>query len=320
MLAVFAESFNKDNPLAGLKIGDRPEPVDQPGWTTVTVKSVSLNHHDLWTLRGVGITEERLPMTLGCDAAGVTPEGREVIVHGVISANRGGDDTLDPKRSLLSEIHQGSMAQRVAVPSSNLIDKPANLSFDEASCLPTAWLTAYRMLFNDSGLRPGDTVLIQGIGGGVATAATILARHAGMRVWATTRDISRAELATALGAHQVFEANSRLPEKVDAVIETVGKATWSHSLRSLRPGGTVVVSGATSGADPSAELNRVFFLQLRVIGSTMGSFQELKKLVAMVSQQGVKIPIDSTFPISEANEALAKLESGDVFGKIVINP
>ena len=161
-----------------------------------------------------------------------------------------------------------------------MVPKPASLSFEEAACLPTAWLTAYRMLFNRGGLTPGDTVLVQGAGGGVATALIVLARAGGLTVLATTRDEAKRAQALELGAHEVFESGARLPVKVDAVMETVGRATWSHSIRSLRPGGTIVISGATSGPKlDDAELTRIFFLQLSVVGSTMGTRADLASLV-----------------------------------------
>src|SRR5919108_1431595 len=257
MLAVYASRTDADDPLSALEVGERPDPEPRDGWVTIEVKAASLNHHDLWSLRGVGLPDDRLPMILGCDAAGVDPDGNEVIVHSVIvSDGWQGDETLDPKRTLLSELHQGALAERVAVPRGNLVPKPTALSFEEAACLPTAWLTAYRGLFVKSETRPGDTVLIQGAGGGVASAAIVLARHAGLRVWVTSRDPAKGEKAKQLGAHDAFESGARLPERVDAVLETVGEATWKHSLRALKPGGTLVVSGATSGAAPSAELRR----------------------------------------------------------------
>src|SRR4051794_26890490 len=248
MLAASAVALDKDDPLAGLEVGERPDPGVPDGWTTVDVRAASLNHHDLWSLRGVGLSAEQLPMILGCDAAGVDADGRDVIVHAVVAGEGGrGDETLDPKRSLLSERHPGTLAERVAVPRGNLVPKPAELSFEEAACLPTAWLTAYRMLFNRGAVKPGQTVLVQGAGGGVATAAIALGRAAGVRVWATSRSEAKRERAKELGADAVFEPGARLPERVDAVLETVGEATWSHSMKSLKPGGTLVVSGATSG-------------------------------------------------------------------------
>jgi NADPH:quinone reductase-like Zn-dependent oxidoreductase len=319
MFAVYAEKFSTDDPLSGLVLGDRPDPEVPDGWTTVQVKAAALNHHDLWSLRGVGLKEEALPMILGCDAAGLDEDGNEVVVHAVVSdPSWAGDETLDPRRSLLSERFQGTFAERVAVPRRNVVPKPASLSFEEAACLPTAWLTAYRMLFVQGDLKPGDSVLVQGAGGGVATALIALARAGGLRVYATSRDESKRARALELGAHEVFESGARLPRRVDAVMETVGKATWSHSVKSLRPGGTLVVSGTTSGADvPNAELTRVFFLQLRVIGSTMGTRTELAALTELLDVSGVRPVIDKVLPMEQARDGFRAMADGDVFGKIV---
>ena len=193
-----------------------------------------------------------------------------------------------------------------------------SLTWAEAACLPTAWLTAYRMLFTRSGLEPGQTVLIQGAGGGVSTALIMLGRQAGFRVWVTSRDEAKQARAVALGAHEAFASGARLPEKVDAVMETVGAATWSHSLRALKPGGVVVIAGATSGSQPPADLSRVFFLQLSVVGSTMGTRDELERLVAMCDATGLRPLIDQELPLAAAADALRAMESGDLFGKIVL--
>lgn len=319
MFAVYAESFSSDDPLNGLVVGERPDPEVPDGWTTVTVKAASLNHHDLWSLRGVGLREESLPMILGCDAAGLDEDGNEVVVHAVISdPSWAGDETLDPKRSLLSERHQGTFANKVVVPRRNVVPKPTSMSFEEAACLPTAWLTAYRMLFTQGDLKAGDTVLVQGAGGGVATALITLARAAGLKVLATSRDEAKRARALEIGAHEVFESGARLPVKVDAVMETVGRATWSHSIRALRPGGRIVISGTTSGPNlDDAELTRIFFLQLRVIGSTMGTRDELASLVNLLDATGTKPLIDRTMPMTEAAGGFAAMAGGDVFGKIV---
>jgi NADPH:quinone reductase-like Zn-dependent oxidoreductase len=319
MFAVYADRFSKDDPVSVLQVGERPEPVVPDGWTTVAVKAASLNHHDLFSLRGVGLREESLPMILGCDAAGYDEDGNEVVVHSVVSdPSWTGDQTLDPKRSLLSERHQGTLADRVAVPRRNVVPKPASLSFEEAACLPTAWLTAYRMLFTRGDLRAGETVLVQGAGGGVATAAIILGRAAGLRVLATSRDEAKRTRALEIGAHEVFESGARLPVKVDAVIETVGRATWSHSIRALRPGGRIITSGTTSGPNlDDAELTRIFFLQLSVIGSTMGTRDELAALVAMLDATGARPLIDRVLPMTEAREGFAAMAGGDLFGKVV---
>ncbi len=319
MFAVYADSINPESPLDGLVVGERPDPVAPEGWTTVTVKAASINHHDVWSLRGVGLRAESLPMILGCDAAGFDEAGNEVLVHAVINQpDWRGDDTLDPKRSLLSEKHQGTFADKVIVPTRNVVAKPDGLSFAEAACLPTAWLTAYRMLFTQSGLKQGDTVLIQGAGGGVATAAITLARAAGFRVYATSRDEDKRAKAIEIGAHEAFESGARLPAKVDAVIETVGAATWSHSVKSMRPGGTIVIAGATSGDAPPAELTRIFFQQMRVHGSTMGTRDELHALAQFMDVQGIKPLIDSEIPMEQVADGLQAVIDGTVFGKIVL--
>ncbi len=318
MFAVYAASQDPADPLAGLVVGERPEPAVPPGWVPVRVLAASVNHHDVWSLRGVGLPADRLPMILGCDAAGVDPDGREVIVHSVISAGDYPDETMDPQRSLLSERHQGTFADVVVVPARNLVPKPAELTMAQAACLPTAWLTAYRMLATRSALRAGDTVLIQGAGGGVATAAIMLARAMGLRVWVTSRDEGKRARAVELGAHDAFASGARLPERVDAVIESVGAATWSHSLRALRPGGQIIVTGATSGANPPADLQRVFFKQLSVIGSTMGTRAELVRLVSLCLATGLRPPIERELPMDRAAEVIAEVAAGEVFGKIVL--
>jgi NADPH:quinone reductase-like Zn-dependent oxidoreductase len=273
----------------------------------------------VWSLRGVGLKEEALPMILGCDAAGIDEDGNVVVVHGVIGDPAWtGDEAHDPGRSLLSERHQGTFADQVVVPRRNVVPKPASLSFEEAACLPTAWLTAYRMLFTQGGLKAGDSVLVQGAGGGVATALIVLARAGGLRVLATSRDESKRARALELGAHEVVESGARLPIKVDAVMETVGRATWSHSIRALRPGGSIVISGTTSGPQlDDAELTRIFFLQLRVIGSTMGTRGELAALTQLLDASGTRPLIDRTLPMERAAEGFAAMAEGDLFGKIV---
>jgi NADPH:quinone reductase-like Zn-dependent oxidoreductase len=319
MLAASAVRIDADDPLSGLEVGERPEPEPGDGWTTVRLRAASLNHHDLWSLQGVGLPADRLPMILGCDGAGVAEDGAEVVVHAVISdPDHRGDETLDPKRSLLSERYDGTLADVVAVPRRNLVPKPTQLSFEEAACLPTAWLTAYRMLFTQAGAQPGQTVLVQGAGGGVATALVAIGRAAGLRMWVTSRDGTKRERSIELGADQAFESGARLPERVDAVMETVGEPTWDHSLKSLAQGGTLVVSGATGGHRAVTDLRRVFFLQQRIVGSTMGTRDELARLVRLMAETGLRPVVDSVLPLEEAGSAFRKLAGGDVFGKIVL--
>jgi NADPH:quinone reductase-like Zn-dependent oxidoreductase len=320
VLAARCISQSPDDPLRGLEIGECAEPVVPDGWVRVHLRASALNHHDLWSLRGVGLDPSRLPMTLGCDGAGVLDDGTEVIVHTVIGdpTAGNGDETLDPKRSLLSELHQGTLAEQVVVPARNVIPKPADLSWEEAACLPTAWLTAYRMLTTRSGLTGPGNVLVQGASGGVATAAIMLAKALGHQVFCTSRDPAKAARAQEIGADVVAETGARLPEKMDVVIETVGEATWSHSLRALRPGGRVVVCGATSGPNPPADLNRVFFLQLSVVGSTMGTRDELVELLALLDETGLRPVIDDVAALSDARRSFEQLAAGTSFGKLVL--
>ena len=319
MLAATAVRQDPNDPIAGLEVGERPDPAPRDGWTTVRLRAASLNHHDLWSLQGVGLPADRLPMVLGCDGAGLDEDGNEVVVHAIVGDPEfRGDETMDPRRTLLSEKYDGTLADLVQVPRRNLVPKPADLSFEEASCLPTSWLTAYRMLFTQADVQPGCTVLVQGAGGGVATAVIALGRAAGIRVWATSRDEAKRARAVELGADQAFEPGARLPERVDAVMETVGVPTWEHSLKSLRQGGTIVVTGATGGHEAVTDLRRVFFLQLRVVGSTMGTRDELERLVRFMAATGVRPLVDTVRPLEDAVDAFRQLASGEVFGKLVL--
>jgi NADPH:quinone reductase-like Zn-dependent oxidoreductase len=318
MFAVYAAKPNADAPLDSLTVGEQPTPEVPDGWVAVTVTAASLNMHDLWTLRGVGIKPDQFPMILGCDGAGTLEDGTEVVLHSVIGdPSWDGDETLDPKRTLLTEKHQGTFAETVVVPARNAVPKPPGLTAVQASVMGTAWLTAYRMLFTKSGLRPGQTMLVQGASGGVSTALVQLGRAAGMRVWVTGRTEEKRAVAERLGAHATFPSGERLPERVDAVFETVGDATWSHSMRALKPGGVIVVSGSTSGPNPGADLQRLFFLQLRVLGSTMGTRQELADLLRFVENAGISPAIGLELPMDRAEEGFRAMLEGDTAGKIV---
>lgn len=322
MLAATAVSQSASDPLAGLVLGDVPKPEPRPGWSLVRVVASSLNMHDLWTLRGVGHPPERLPIILGCDAAGYDEDGNPVLVYPVIADPDAGlgDETLDPGRALLSEQHNGAFAEYLSVPTRNLIPKPDWLTFDEAACLPVAWGTAYRMLFTQAGIRAGDRVLVQGAGGGVASAAIRLAAAAGAVVYATSRSEDKRAQALSWGARAAVATGERLPERVDVVIETVGEATWAHSLKALRPGGTIVIAGATSGTNPPADLGRVFYLQQRILGSTGCTRAELVGLLRLMDATGVRPVIDRTLPLEEIHKAFQLMIDGRITGKLVIHP
>jgi NADPH:quinone reductase-like Zn-dependent oxidoreductase len=313
MRAAYALAFNNDDPLAALGVGEQPEPARE-GWSMVEVRASALNHHDLWSLRGVGLRADQLPMILGCDAAGVDADGNEVVVYSVINEPTGDGRN----RSVLSEYFPGTLADRVAVPARNLVPKPAELTFAEAACLPTAWLTAYKMLVSRGRLPADGAVLVQGAGGGVATAAVVLAVALGARVYATSRDADKRERIAKLGA-TALESGARLPERVDVVIETVGEATFDHSLKCAKPGGRIVVSGATAGYLPKVNLRRVFAGELEILGSMMGTAEELDELLRLCVNRGVRPIVDSVYGFSDVRAAFEHLASGDVFGKVVLD-
>jgi len=321
VLALTLHTPDAHDPLSAATVGEVPDPEPREGWTKVSLRASALNHHDLWSMRGVGVDPNWLPCVLGSDGAGVDEDGNEVIVHPLIADPRRGhgDETLDPRRRMISDGIDGTLAQQIAVPRANLVAKPAGMSWETAACLPTAWLTAYRMLFVTAALQPGSTILVQGCGGGLSTALIALARAGGLRVWVTGREEGkRARALQRLGAHGAFAPGERLPERVDAVMESVGQATWSHSLRSLRPGGKLVVAGATSGVAIDPDLSRVFLNQIQVLGSSLGTVRELRLLAAMCDSEGIEPIVDSTHTLIDALEGVRRMLDGDLFGKVVI--
>ena len=327
MKAVYASGVDYDNPLDMLKVGDLPEPEARPYWSTVSVKAATVNHHDVWSLKGVGLSAEQTPMILGTDAAGILDEdipvrkglkaGSEVVLYTFVG-NDGNGVMPGERRTILSEYYPGTMAEKTSVPSANVFAKPANLTMVEAAALGTSWLTAYSLVFTAANVKPGDTILIQGAGGGVSTAAIQLAHAAGLEVFVTSRDEAKRNKALELGADAVFETGTRLPRKVDAVIESVGAATWSHSIKSVRPGGTIAICGATTGDQPGAELTRVFFQDIRVQGNTMGSREDFARLLCFVEHADLHPVIDATYALVDAPAAFRKVIDGNVFGKVAL--
>ncbi len=344
MLCVYAAAGGGEDPLVNLVVGERDMPAPPPGFVRIRVRAASLNHHDLWTLRGVGGGAITYPRTLGCDVAGIvdaygpdTPEmlapGTAVVCHSVITCGRcdsclGPDETLCRTFAMLSDgPYEGTLAEACLVPAANCFPLPRHLDLRHAACLPTTFLTAYRMLFTRAACRPGDTVCIQGAGGGVATAAEALALAAGLRVIVVSRSEERRAQALARGAQHAVEPGRAAAAAiigltagrgVDAVIETVGDATWATSLRAVRPGGTVVVAGATTGPNPPADLARVFWRQLTIRGSTMGTRAEFQSLLAFTESTGLVPLVDTVLPLSEAPEAFRRLAAGLVTGKLVL--
>ncbi|WP_433297618.1 zinc-binding dehydrogenase [Actinoplanes sp. CA-030573] len=313
MRAATATAADPEHPLRALTVTDAPDPTPPDGWVTVEVRAASLNHHDIWSLRGVGLPADRLPMILGCDAAGIDPEGNEVVIYPVVV------DKGDPRGySLLSERYPGTLAERVAVPPENLVPKPAGVSFLEAACLPTAWLTAFHMLTTRGRVHDGSAVLVQGAGGGVATAAVVLALAMGKRVYASSRDPGKRERIAELGATAV-EPGARLPERVDVVIESVGAPTFDHSMKCAAPGARIVVCGATGGHLATVDLRRLFAMQLELLGSSMGTRDELSALLDLCVEKDVRPVIDSTYGFTAVADAFAHLAGGDVFGKVALD-
>ena len=313
MRAAYASKIDPDHPLQALTVGDLPDPSPPDGWVPVEVRASSLNHHDLWSLRGVGLPADRLPMVLGCDAAGVDPDGNEVVVYPVVP------DPGDPRGlSLLSERFPGTLAEWVAAPRENLVPKPEGLSFPDAACLPTAWLTAWNMLTARGRVDQAEAVLVQGAGGGVATAAVVLAAAMGKRVYATSREEWKRERITALGA-TALAPGSRLPERVGLVIESVGSPTFDHSMKSSAPAARIVVCGATGGHQATVDLRRVFAMRLEILGATMGTAGEFRALLDFLVAQDIRPVIDSTYGFTAVADAFARLDSGEVFGKVAID-
>jgi NADPH:quinone reductase-like Zn-dependent oxidoreductase len=258
---------------------------------------------------------------LGSDGAGVDADGNEVIVYPLIADPDagGGDETLDPRRRMISDGIDGTFAHLIAVPRRNLVAKPPELSWESAACLGTAWLTAYRMLFGRGDLPAGSTILVQGAGGGLSTALVALGRAGGLRVWVTSRSEAKRAKALGLGADAAFADGERLPERVDAVMDSVGRATFKHSLRALRPGGLLVTAGATSGTAVDPELSRVFLNQLRIQGVAMGTRGELRRLAALCASSGIEPAVDSSFALADAADGIRRMVDGELFGKVVFD-
>ncbi|HME81802.1 MAG TPA: zinc-binding dehydrogenase [Candidatus Eremiobacteraceae bacterium] len=346
MRALYAAKLGGDTPLANLEYGQRPTPQPGPGEVRVNVRAATLNHHDYWTLRGVVGYPITPPRILGCDAAGVVdayggqppegapPVGAEVAVYSVRSCGqcRGcltGDFMLCRTFTMLSDgDREGSFAEYVIVPASAVLPKPKNLSFAQTAALGVTYLTAYRMLFTKAHLRPGDTALVQGAGGGLATAAIQLAGGAGIRVIASSRDEAKLDFAVKLGATDGVLAGKEAAKAivkltggdgVDAVMESVGEPTWGTSMRAVRQGGIVVVAGATGGPNPPADLSRVFWRQITVAGSSMGTPSEFAALVRFVERAGIKPAIDQEYPLDQGIKAFERMAAGEVQGKLSLS-
>src|SRR5712672_212743 len=320
MFAVYATHAAPEDPLSALRIGEQPNPDVPEGWVRVKISHASLNRHDIFTLRGMSGHPEGItyPIILGNDAAGTLDDGTPVVVYPLMgSAHWRGDETLDPQWHIPSEFIHGTFAEYAVVPRRNTFPLPANLSALHASVLGTAWLTAYRALFTKSGLRAGETVLIQGATGGMATALIQLGRAAGFEVWVTSRSEEGRAQAKALGAHQSFPSNEALPRKVPVVIDNVGADSWAHSMSSLARGGTLVTLGGTTGFEVALNLLPGFADQLTITGSIMGTLTEMEDMMRLIALAGIEPEIGTVLPMAGAEDGFRAMWEGRTKGKTV---
>ncbi len=324
------QSWILDESPGSYRFGKIDQPVVGDDDVLIRVITSALNHMDLWVTRGM--PKPPLPHVPGCDVAGVVEAvgasvstvavGDEVVINPGVSpvadiVALGNDSPMGPGFMIYGEHCWGGHAQYAVAPSRNVRPRPANRSWAECAAYPLAYLTAYRML-RRARVRAGNTVLVVGIGSGVSCAALAIARHMGCTVVATSRSEAKRAEALTMGVAAVHDsAASKWPVDADIVIESVGPATWEQSVRSLKPGGRLVVCGGTSGPKVELNLPRLFFKQIEIIGSTMGSYQEFDEVSALVAQ-GLDIRIDTTYPIADYAQALARLEDGQQLGKIVL--
>lgn len=343
MRAVYASVGNPSDPLSSIRISGRNVPELREGHVRVKMQAVSLNFHDLFTLRGIGMHEIRFPMILGNEGAGVLEDGTEVAIYPNLStdADFKGDETVDPRRHVFGELIQGNLAEYAVIPKRNAVPRPRGMEAKSASVMGIAWLTAYRMMFTRARLRAGQTVLVQGSSGGrfsrntkspgkglllnlftgVTTALIQLGSAAGYRVWTTGRTEAKRKLAMSLGAERTFQPLAELPHLVDAVFDTSGTATISHSLASVKPGGTVVSCGIHSdggSTDVSINLMHLFANQITLTGVYTGTRDEFVNLLSFVAAKGIKPYIGKVLPLERTVEGLKDIWEGTTNGKIVI--
>lgn len=310
------------------RLGTIPTPEPGPGEVRVRPVTSALNHMDLWLTRG--LPKPTLPHVPGCDVAGVIDSvgdgvdlsvGAEVVINPAVSPVEavvalGNDSPLGRGFQILGEQRWGGHADGVVVPARNVVAKPPERTWEDCAAFPLATLTAYRML-RRARLAAGETVIVVGIGGGVSTAAAALAQRMGAVVYVTSREQSKIDQAVAAGAAAGFASDEDWQVKADVVVESVGPATWDRSVKALVPGGRLVVCGGTSGQKVEVDLPKLFFKQIEIIGSTMGSYEEFTDVVRLVDQ-GLPIAVDEVFDRADYPAALERLASGSQLGKIVL--
>jgi len=335
--------FHEHGGLDVLRYEEVPEPAIGPDEVLLRVKATSVNHLDIWVRRGIPGIE--LPHISGSDVAGVVEQvgervagvavGQRVIANPNLSCGRceyclQGEDSLCIHYKILGEQVDGGYAELVKIPGKNVIPLPDHVKFEEAAAAPLVFMTAWRMLISRANLRPGEDILILGAGGGVATAAIQIAKLVGARVFATASTEEKLRKAKEIGADVVLNYREvefdkeirRLTDRrgVDVVFDSVGAETWLRSLRSLAKDGRLVTCGATTGPNPQTDIRYIFWNQLKIIGSTMGSTKELLDVLKLLWAGRLKPIIHKVMPLQEAAEAQRLLEERQVFGKIVLLP
>ena len=302
-----------------LRYEDAPDPEPGDGEVLIRLRAASLNRLDLWVRQGLPSVPK--PRILGADGAGVDESGRRVVINPGIEH---GD-----KITVIGEHTDGTHAELIAVPTSNVYELPDQISFEAAAAFPLVFETVYRMLVTRAGLQEGEWVLVWGAGSGIGSASLVIAKALGAHVVATSSSDQKLERAQELGAdavvnHQdgdvvaaVRDATGR--RGVDVVVEHVGEATWQTSLQAVRLQGRITVCGATSGPNPKAALHRVWWKQLTILGSTMGTKADFEAVYGLVTSGKAKPIVDSVFPLADARAAHERMESGEQFGKIVLS-
>jgi NADPH:quinone reductase-like Zn-dependent oxidoreductase len=328
-----------------VKLEDLPEPSAGPGEVVVRMRAVAANHLDIWVRQGWPGLKLAFPHVFGSDGAGVvesvgpgvtavTP-GDEVVVNPSLGCGRcdrclSGQENLCRRFAILGEHVSGVMAEKVVLQARSVLPKPKNLSFEEAAAVPLTFLTAWHALVARAQVRPGETVLVHAAGSGVGTAAVQIAKLFGARVIATAGSDAKLEKARGLGADEVVNYETqdfvqevkRLTEKrgVEVVFEHVGKKTWEKSILAAGVGGRIVTVGATTGYDPLTDLRHVFFRQLSILGSTMGTSGELLEVLRFVGEGKLRPVVDRVIPLADHAKAHAALSERALFGKIVLTP
>ena len=340
MKAIF---FEKHGGNEVLQYGDRPTPEPGPGEVRVSIRAAALNRLDIFVRNG--IPHVPLPQIPGADGAGIVdavgsgverpaPGDRVLLQPGlyctVCEFCRGGEQSLCVQYRILGEQVAGTFAQQIVVPARNVYPIPEGLSFEQAAAFPLVYQTAWRMVVTRAAVRPEQTVLIHGAGGGAAGAALEVALLCGARVFATTSGEQKASLVKSAGAELVIDytkddvlrAVREVTHKrgVDVVIDCVGEKTWMISLKSVARGGCIVTCGATTGPNPTEEIRQIFWKQIAILGSTMSNDQEFRALLSAVASGRLKPRIDRIFALTEARAAYAYMEEGRQHGKIILTP